>query len=659
MQKMRLLLKKPDIPVLIILAAGLLTGLLIFDDFGASWDEPEYYEYADSTIGAYSISARLNGTYQYSSVLGKKDLRYYGPAFLIVGKGMQALLKLVFPHALSIDLWHLTIYFSYLLSVFFFYKLAQRWVSTRAAVLAALLFAGQPVLFGSAWINPKDIPFMVFFLGAVYFGLAFLDHGKKAFANHVCPEKAAGAAPAPRRGIKTKTQKTVLIISLILLLLSSFLILGGDLIRSSLEERILSVNIHSPARLIDWLFVQVASNAQNLPLQNYANKAVTIFNRLTGGIAAAAFLGVMLSIGLLLDSRLIKKSLSLITTAFDDIRRYPNKPALIGCFFAACLFLGFACATRVVGGLAALLVIWVWMAGLKKKSIPLIGLYGLLSLAIFFICWPYIWRDTLSNLLYVLNRMTSFPDDHANLLAGVLLNSKDLPASYLPSLLARTISETGILLFLAGIIPCIIRLTRRASARSELVMILAWFFLPFFYVVLTTPPMYDNYRHFLFILPAAFLLAAFAVDWLFQKLNKPLYQLLLSLVILAPGFLADIQLHPYQYSYYNEISGGVRGAVNQYEVDYWLTCYKELTEQINAEVENQQDVYAFLNSDLLEIYAAPNLNIIAANEKSLIPAGDLVALPLRYGLLQLYPEAPVEYSVKLDGAELCVVKKMK
>lgn len=168
---------------------------------------PEYYEYADSTIDAYSISARLNGTYQYSSVLGKKDLRYYGPAFLIVGKGMQALLKLVFPHALSIDLWHLTIYFSYLLSVFFFYKLAQRWVSTRAAVLAALLFAGQPVLFGSAWINPKDIPFMVFFLGLSILGWPFWIMGKKHLQTIFARKKLPAPLLLQGEGLKQNLKK--------------------------------------------------------------------------------------------------------------------------------------------------------------------------------------------------------------------------------------------------------------------------------------------------------------------------------------------------------------------------------------------------------------------------------------------------------------------
>jgi hypothetical protein len=37
-----------------------------------------------------------------------------------------------------------------------------------------------------------------------------------------------------------------------------------------------------------------------------------------------------------------------------------------------------------------------------------------------------------------------------------------------------------------------------------------------------------------------------------------------------------VKLHPYQYVHFNRLfAGGLRGAVNRYETDYWCASYKE------------------------------------------------------------------------------------
>jgi len=47
-----------------------------------------------------------------------------------------------------------------------------------AAFGAVLLFLSQPLLWGHAFINPKDIPFMAFFTTSIYTGLRMVDHYK-------------------------------------------------------------------------------------------------------------------------------------------------------------------------------------------------------------------------------------------------------------------------------------------------------------------------------------------------------------------------------------------------------------------------------------------------------------------------------------------------
>jgi hypothetical protein len=525
-----------NFPIFIILLTGLILGLIIFQDFGASWDEPDYYRYANDTLSAYSITDRLSGTFNLNNAMGPSDLRYYGPAFLIVGEGFHALFSLLFPQALSIDIWHLTIYLSFLMGIFFFYKLAQRWVSITAATISTLLFASQPVLFGMSWINPKDIPFMVFFMGAIYLGLVFYDHAKLAFG------------------------------------------------KPDLEQR---------------------------------NENV-----------------------------------------LSDQKPGSQRTALILSFIGACFLLGFTCATRIIGPFAALLVMWIWVVNLKRKSIPLIAVYGLLSFFIFFICWPYLWQNTLVNLIYVILRMVNFPDLHPVLFAGIIYDSRALPMSYLPTLFIKTLTEPAIILILMGLIVIVYRFIKKGINQVEILALLFWFFIPFLYFVITTPPLYDNYRQVLFIIPAAFLFSAFSIDWLCKKISNNWLNALIIFVVLFPGLLANIQLHPYEYAYYNSIAGGIQGAAHKYDVEYWVTCYKNLTEQINSNEKGPVNVYVWGQPDVVSFYADKNITVKSFNE-AYYTRGSLVVLPLRLESELLFPSYPIVYSVRLDNVDLCVARRVQ
>jgi hypothetical protein len=41
-----------------------------------------------------------------------------------------------------------------------------------------------------------------------------------------------------------------------------------------------------------------------------------------------------------------------------------------------------------------------------------------------------------------------------------------------------------------------------------------------------------------------------------------------------------VQLHPYQYLYFNRMSGGLQAAATQYETDYYAHSFKELGERL-------------------------------------------------------------------------------
>jgi hypothetical protein len=71
--------------------------------------------------------------------------------------------------------WHLINFLFFQFAVYFLYRLALRWMRPPAALAATALFSWQPLLWGHAFINPKDPPFLVFFLASVCLGFEMVD----------------------------------------------------------------------------------------------------------------------------------------------------------------------------------------------------------------------------------------------------------------------------------------------------------------------------------------------------------------------------------------------------------------------------------------------------------------------------------------------------
>lgn len=160
-----------DLLTAFALAVGLLVlGLVMVRDYGPGWDESPLQTYAQQSLAAYGNFLRTGSM----PVFGSSDLKYYGPAYLIVCELIARILNSAGIGWL-VTQWHIAIFLSFLLSVLSIYFLAHRWVKWWSALGVAFLFAAQPLLLGHAFINPKDIPFMAFFLITVTVGVEMVD----------------------------------------------------------------------------------------------------------------------------------------------------------------------------------------------------------------------------------------------------------------------------------------------------------------------------------------------------------------------------------------------------------------------------------------------------------------------------------------------------
>lgn len=162
-------------PILLLLAVNILAGLLTFRHYGTAWDEPLFYSYGDALGYAYSPKEWFSGHFDLYNSYGASadDHKNRGPAYLLLARNFVYGLKALGSD--SADAWHLVNFLFFQLGIYLLYRFGQRWMGKPAAFFTAVFFSLQPLLWGHAFINPKDPPFFTFFLGAVCFGFEMVD----------------------------------------------------------------------------------------------------------------------------------------------------------------------------------------------------------------------------------------------------------------------------------------------------------------------------------------------------------------------------------------------------------------------------------------------------------------------------------------------------
>ncbi|MCA0199564.1 MAG: glycosyltransferase family 39 protein [Proteobacteria bacterium] len=210
-----------------------------------------------------------------------------------------------------------------------------------------------------------------------------------------------------------------------------------------------------------------------------------------------------------------------------------------------------------------------------------------IAIAVMGIVWPWSAQAPL-NIVSVFTDSANLYWHPDMLWAGKIINSADLPPRYLAVLLAVQLPEYVLLGAL------LVALQVLARARSWRLSALAEpRVLQYLYVALTVvvplaafavfrPSTYNGVRHFLFVVPQLVVLAAIGLDQtlgFLERRGRLLAAGFAGLLIL--GVVRDVivmaRVHPYQYLAFNSLTGGLKGAHDRFELDYWGVSYKEAT----------------------------------------------------------------------------------
>ncbi|HEV7981924.1 MAG TPA: glycosyltransferase family 39 protein [Xanthobacteraceae bacterium] len=285
------------------------------------------------------------------------------------------------------------------------------------------------------------------------------------------------------------------------------------------------------------------------------------------------------------------------------LEEYP-RPSPIACAMVG-VGAGLAIGTRVLGGLAAInalaalaliVAVETHRAGLREAGARL-GAFAvrflpalLVGYAVMALVWPWSVAEPLNPFRAVEYFSHFFEKPWKEMFDGMALPVPEMPRQYVPQLFLLKEPEIFLALGIAGTAGAVVAALRRdiATPWRAIYLLLAFAgVFPIALAVLTRPAMYNGIRHFVFVAPAIAVLGGLAGAWIGAALWRSWRPAagLAAAVLLAGLFVPVkemVKLHPYQYTHFNLIAGGIRGADDRYMLDYWGLSFKQAAQELRA-----------------------------------------------------------------------------
>jgi Dolichyl-phosphate-mannose-protein mannosyltransferase len=277
--------------------------------------------------------------------------------------------------------------------------------------------------------------------------------------------------------------------------------------------------------------------------------------------------------------------------------------------------LGLAIGTRVIGlialpyaivALALVYGIEIRRIGLKVASTRVSQFMLMLLPALLLgylvmgLVWPWSVLEPLNPLRAAEYFSHFFERPWKEMFDGAAVLVPDMPRSYVPTLFALKEPEITLVLGLSGMAGAVLLVARRDVAlarRASLLLMLLAAILPVALTVVTRPPMYNGIRHFVFVTPPLAVLGGMAGAFVFDQITRygrtavAAVAAVLLAAVAAPA-AEMIRLHPYQYTQFNHLAGGVQAAEERYMLDYWGLAFKQATQELRAKLQREVIVHS-------------------------------------------------------------------
>jgi hypothetical protein len=583
-------------PLIVLLGLGVLVGVLVGRDYGLSVDEER-----NAGVGELALQAYTGSPIYFD----QPNLDEHGPAYFMLFAETSRLVDHISPQWTLADGRHLTNYMMFMFAVASIYFLSLRFVSRGAALTATALFATQPLLFGQAFINQKDIPFLALVLVSLTVGLTAVDR---------LPRPRLGPAPGIQDGdgagssrFRDELQQIPLakaiglgLTSAAILIVGLDLVLGG-VIRGAAEGLLASAYAGHAPTLIQVAFDRVATDAYKTPLALYMDK----FNLAWFVVRMAAAVFLVATAWVVLNLVFPKSAKERGWSWRQAWSWHWNRWVVL-----AAVLLGLTICVRQLGLFFGVLVSLYALYRCRARALVPLAIYWSIALVVTTVTWPYLWPSPVVRFISSLYLSANFPDTHVTFYRGAWLRAGTYPWYFFPNLAGVELTEPAVVLILAGLILAVRRVTQRPAHALQTLFLGAWITVPLVGLIAFHMTTYGNITHLLFVLPAFFILAAIAFDSLFPKIPRLWIRAILIALFLVPGVWGIVSLHPYEYIYFNSLTGGVSGAADFYEMDRWCISTREAIQDVNQIARPGATVMLPSSTHQAIPFARPDLHLI-------------------------------------------------
>jgi hypothetical protein len=277
--------------------------------------------------------------------------------------------------------------------------------------------------------------------------------------------------------------------------------------------------------------------------------------------------------------------------------------------------LGLSIGARILGGFTVIDVLFPLVFTLTGRwriegFKPAVGEWGsylvafipgaILAYLIMGLVWPWSVVAPLNPIRAAEYFSGFFEKPWRELFGGQLIEVTQMPRDYVPVLLLVQVPILMLLTGLSGTVGAAAAAVRGwrqdpdIRRRAVLLALVLAPTVPVLVTVATRPGLYNGIRHFVFILPPLAVLGGLTVAWLARHLKRygPLAMAAGSFAIIAgigPPVVDMIRLHPFEYTYYNRLLGGVAGARPLYMLDYWGLSLTQASRELLAYLDKHHE----------------------------------------------------------------------
>jgi Dolichyl-phosphate-mannose-protein mannosyltransferase len=213
-----------------------------------------------------------------------------------------------------------------------------------------------------------------------------------------------------------------------------------------------------------------------------------------------------------------------------------------------------------------------------------------LAYAVLALVWPWSVLHPLNPLRALEYFSHFFEKPWRELFAGRLIRVPDMPRSYIPTLFALKLPPLLSLLGFGGAAGALVAAFRpgiAANRRAIFLLLALAAVLPLAVTIALRPAMYNGIRHFIFVLPPLAVLSGLAGSALLDaaaRWSRAAATAAAAILLGGVGGAAAemVRLHPYEYTYFNWLAGGMAHARDRFMLDYWGLSFKQASQALLA-----------------------------------------------------------------------------